>query len=330
MQNRTLGSSGLSVSAIGLGCMGMSVCYGPRDEASAVETIRHALDSGVTFLDTADAYGNGHNEELVGRAVKGRRHEAVIATKFGIRSLSGGTAGGPLIDSTPEYARRACDASLSRLGVDHIDLYYLHRRNPDTPVEETMGALAELVQAGKVAHIGLSEVSADTLRRAHAVHPVTALQSEYSLWERELEEEILPAARELGVGIVPYAPVGRGFLTGALTSLDQLADDDYRRSDPRFQGDHLVRNLALVERVRAMAAQIDCTPVQLALAWLLSRGEDIVPIPGTKRIGYLTENMHAAEVSLSEPERRELDEAISGHAVSGSRYAEPAMRLLNT
>ncbi|GGX78060.1 aldo/keto reductase [Streptomyces hiroshimensis] len=330
MRQRTLGSSGLSVSAIGLGCMGMSVCYGPRDEDAAVETIRHALDTGVTLLDTADAYGDGHNEELVGRAVKGRRHEAVIATKFGIRSLSGGPAGGPLIDSTPAYARQACDASLSRLGVDHIDLYYLHRRNPDVPVEDTMGALAELVQAGKVRHIGLSEVSADTLRRAHAVHPVTALQSEYSLWERELEDEILPAARELGIGIVPYAPVGRGFLTGALTSLDQLADDDYRRNDPRFQGDHLARNLALVETVRATAARIGCTPVQLALAWLLSQGEDIVPIPGTKRIAYLTENTQAAGVSLPEPERRALQEAISRHAVSGARYAEPAMRLLNT
>ncbi|MGK5545992.1 aldo/keto reductase [Streptomyces sp. URMC 127] len=330
MQQRTLGPSGLSVSAIGLGCMGMSVCYGPRDEAAAVETIRRALDTGVTFLDTADAYGNGHNEELVGRAVKGRRHEAVIATKFGIRSLTGGPEGGPVIDSTPEYAREACDASLRRLGTDHIDLYYLHRRNPGTPVEETMGALAELVRAGKVRHVGLSEVSPDTLRRAHAVHPVTALQSEYSLWERGLEDELLPTARELGIGIVPYAPVGRGFLTGALTSLDQLADDDYRRNDPRFQGEHLVRNLALVERVRAMAARIGCTPVQLALAWLLSRGEDIVPIPGTKRISYLTENTRAAEVSLSGPECRELEEAISRHAVSGARYAEPAMRLLNT
>ncbi|MEV4869902.1 aldo/keto reductase [Streptomyces syringium] len=332
MYQRTLGASGLQVSAIGLGCMGMSVYYGASDETASVATIHHALDIGVNFLDTADAYGNGHNEELVGRALKGRRDEAVLATKFGIRGVGpGGTSGGATIDSRPEYVREACDASLARLGVDHIDLYYMHRRNPEVPIEETIGAMAELVAAGKVRHLGLSEVNADTLRRAHAVHPIAALQSEYSLWERDLEDDIAPTATELGIGLVPYSPVGRGFLTGALTSLDQLDKDDYRRTtDPRFQGENLTRNLALVERVRDLATGIGCTPVQLALAWLLSRGEHIAPIPGTRRVTYLEENAKAADLALTEDQLRALEEALPATEVSGGRYPEAGLRLLNT
>ncbi|WP_406690582.1 aldo/keto reductase [Saccharopolyspora sp. ID03-671] len=331
MHQRELGSDGLRVSAIGLGCMGMSAFYGLRDDEISLATLHRALDLGVSFFDTSDAYGSGHNEELLARVLVTRRSESVVATKFGIRSVGpGGTAGGAVIDSTPEYARQACDASLSRLGTDHIDLYYLHRRNPEVPIEDTVGAMAELVQAGKVRHLGLSEVNADTLRRAHTVHPIAALQSEYSLWERGLEESVLSAARELGIGVVPYAPVGRGFLTGALADLDDLAEDDYRRSDPRFQGENLKRNLVLFERVREVAAGIGCTPVQLALAWLLAQGGDLVPIPGTKRQAYLEENVAAADLALTAEQLRELDGALAGIDVSGARYAETAMRLLNT
>ncbi|MFD3681742.1 aldo/keto reductase [Streptomyces sp. NPDC058613] len=331
MHQRTLGTSGLQVSAIGLGCMGMSAFYGTSDDTESVATIRRALDIGVTLFDTADAYAAGRNEELLGRALKGRRDEAVVATKFGIRGVGpGGTAGGAVIDSSPTYARQACDASLARLGVDTIDLYYLHRRNADTPIEETVGAMAELVTAGKVRHLGLSEVNADTLRRAHAVHPITALQSEYSLWERDVETDIAPAARELGIGLVPYSPVGRGLLTGALTSLDQLDADDYRRSDPRFQGENLTRNLALVERVRSLADRIGCTPVQLALAWLLTRGPEVTPIPGTRRITRLEENAYAADLTLTAAQLDELEQAVPATAVAGERYAPAALRLLNT
>ncbi|MGW6866649.1 aldo/keto reductase [Streptomyces sp. NPDC054904] len=331
MEHRTLGTPGLRVSAIGLGCMGMSAYYGTSDETESIATIRRALDTGVTFFDTADAYAAGRNEELLGRALKGRRDEAVVATKFGIRGVGpGGTAGGAVIDSSPAHARQACDASLARLGVESIDLYYLHRRDPDTPIEETVGAMAELVTAGKVRHLGLSEVNSDTLRRAHATHPITALQTEYSLWERDVESDIAPTAAELGIGLVPYSPVGRGFLTGALTSLSQLDPDDYRRNDPRFQGENLTRNLALVERVRALAGDIGCTPVQLALAWLLSRGPQIVPIPGTRRITYLEENAGAADLHLTAAQLHDLEQALPATEVSGERYAPAALRLLNT
>jgi aryl-alcohol dehydrogenase-like predicted oxidoreductase len=326
MRQRTLGTAGPVVSALGLGLMGMSEFYGTTDDAQSLATIHRALDLGVTLLDTADVYGAGHNEQLLGRALAGRRRdEAVVATKFGSR-LDDGTF---VVDSSPEYAARAVDASLARLGLDHIDLYYLHRRNPDVPIEETVGALADLVKAGKIRHIGLSEVSADTLRRAHAVHPVAALQSEYSLWERGLEDEILPTARELGIALVPYSPVGRGFLTGTITDTSDLAADDYRRFDPRFQGENLRRNLRLADGVHALAAEADITPTQLALAWLLHQGDDIVPIPGTKRIAYLEENAAAADVRLDAAQLKTLDEALPRGAASGLRYPEPLMHRVN-
>jgi aryl-alcohol dehydrogenase-like predicted oxidoreductase len=307
--------------------MGMSMAYGPTgDEADSVAVIHRALDLGVNFLDTADIYGAGHNERLVGRAILGRRDEVFLATKFGI---TGPLTGDRSIDTSPEYVRSAIDASLLRLGVGHVDLYYMHRRNPEVPIEDTVGAMAELVAAGKVRHLGLSEVNADTLRRAHAVHPITALQSEYSLWSRQVEAEVLPTARELGIGLVAYSPVGRGFLTGSITSLDQLADDDFRRSQPRFQGENLAANLALVERVRQIAAALHTTPVRLALAWLLARGEDIVPIPGTKRISYLEENLGALDLTLSQETLAELDAAVPPGSVLGERYNEAAMRLVN-
>lgn len=328
MRQRMIGSGGPRVSEIGLGCMGMSQSYGSADEDTSIATLHRALDLGITFLDTADVYGDGHNERLVGRALRGRRDEAVLATKFGIispgpRGTGGGTA---RIDSSPEYAVRACDASLRRLDVEHIDLYYLHRRNTDVPIEDTVGAMAELVAAGKVRHIGLSEVNADTLRRAHAVHPIAALQSEYSLWERGVEDAVLPAARELGSTPVAYSPVGRGFLTGGITSLDDLPADDYRHNDPRFQGENLAHNLEAVERIRALAGEIGCTSVQLALAWLLHRGADIVPIPGTKRIRYLEENAAAADLELTGEQLRTLDTVLPETA--GTRYAAPGMRLV--
>lgn len=327
MRTRTLGRSGPTVSALGLGCMGMSMAYGPiGEEADSVATIHRALDLGVNFLDTADIYGAGHNERLVGRAILGRRDEVFLATKFGI---TGPLTSDRSIDTSPEYVRSAIDASLLRLGVGHVDLYYMHRRNPQVPIEDTVGAMAELVSAGKVRHLGLSEVSADTLRRAHAVHPITALQSEYSLWSRQIEAEVLPTARELGIGLVAYSPVGRGFLTGSITSLDQLADDDFRRTQPRFQGENLAVNLALVERVRQIAGALNTTPVRLALAWLLARGEDVVPIPGTKRVSYLEENVGAADLELSPEILAELDAAVPPGAAVGERYAEAAMRLVN-
>jgi aryl-alcohol dehydrogenase-like predicted oxidoreductase len=304
--------------------MGMSEFYGPADEIDSINTIHRALDLGVNFLDTADMYGKGHNEYLVGRAVKDRRDRVVLATKFGIVRGEGRQRG---IDSSPEYARKAIDASLQRLGVDHVDLYYLHRRNPQVPIEDTVGAMAELVRAGKVRQIGLSEVNAETLRKAHAVHPLAALQSEYSLWTRDVEADILPTARELGITLVAYSPVGRGFLTGKIASTTDLADDDFRRFNPRFQGDNLAQNLRLLDAVRDLATEVGATPVQVALAWLLAKGDDIVPIPGTKRVRYLEENAAAVDVTLTAEQVRVLDEALP-HA-AGDRYDEAGMRSLN-
>jgi aryl-alcohol dehydrogenase-like predicted oxidoreductase len=325
MDHRTLGRDGLDVSALGLGCMGMSEFYGPADDEQSIKTIHRALSLGITLLDTADMYGVGKNEQLVGTAIADRRDDAVVATKFGIVREEGQPR---RVDSSPEYARRACEASLRRLGVDHIDLYYMHRRNPDVPIEETVGGMAELVDEGKVRHLGLSEVSADTLRRACAVHPIAALQSEWSLWTRGLEEEIVPTARELGVGIVAYSPVGRGFLTGAYGSIEDLSSDDFRRNNPRFQGDNMQANLQLVARVREVAEDVGCTPVQLALAWLLHQGEDVVPIPGTKRVKYVEENAEAAEISLTADHLAALDEAMPVGVAAGERYPEEAMGSL--
>ncbi len=319
MQQRTLGRDRpLSVSALGLGCMGMSEFYGPGDDEESIATIHRALDLGCTFLDTSDVYGSGHNEELVGRAIAGRRDEVVVATKFAIVREDGSRR----IDSSPAYAKQAVEASLRRLGIDHIDLYYMHRRNPEVPIEDTVGGLAELVAEGKIGHIGLSEVSAGTLRAACAVHPITALQSEWSLFARGIEEEIVPTARELGVGIVPYSPIGRGFLTGRYSSVEDLDEHDFRRSQPRFQGDNLEANLRLVERLRGLAEEIGCTPVQLALAWLLHQGDDVAPIPGTKRVRYLEENVAAAQIELSAEQLAALDAAVPVGAASGDRYAD--------
>lgn len=316
MKQHKLGA--LTVSAIGLGCMGMSEFYGPTDDEESIATIRRALDIGVTFLDTADMYGSGHNEELVGRAIKDRRDEVQLATKFGNRREGDRR----WIDNRPEWIREACEASLRRLGVERIDLYYMHRRTTDVPIEESVGAMAELVTEGKVAHLGLSEVNAETLRAACAVHPITALQSEWSLFTRGLEAEIIPTARELGIGIVPYSPLGRGELTGAL---EITADDDFRRFAPRFQSENRERNLRLVERARAIADEVGCTPAQLALAWLLHQGDDVAPIPGTKRIRYLEENAAAVEVELSDEQLATLNETFAPGVAAGDRYAPAGM-----
>jgi aryl-alcohol dehydrogenase-like predicted oxidoreductase len=321
---RTLGTtSALEVSALGLGCMGMSEFYGTADEDTAVATIHRALDLGVTFLDTADMYGPFTNEQLVGRAIAERRDEVELATKFGNERRPDGTRVG--INGRPEYVHAACDASLQRLGVDHIDLYYQHRVDTSVPIEETVGAMAELVDAGKVRHLGLSEASAATIRRAHGVHPITALQTEYSLFTRDLEDEILPTIRELGIGLVPYSPLGRGLLTGTITaSSGATADGDFRRSAyfPRFQGDALEANLALVQRIREIAEEKGCTPGQLALAWVLAQGDDVTPIPGTKRVRYLEENVGALEVELSPEEIGRLEAAVPREAVVGDRYGD--------
>ena len=317
IQKRQIGS--MSVSALGLGCMGMSEFYGTTDEQTGIDTIHRALDLGVTFLDTADMYGPFTNEQLVGRAIAGRRDEVQLATKFGNERNPDGSWVG--INGSPEYVTRACDASLQRLGVDHIDLYYQHRVDRTVPIEETVGAMAGLVEAGKVRHLGLSEAGADTIRRAHAVHPITALQTEYSLFTRDLEDEVLPTIRGLGIGLVPYSPLGRGILTGAI-STGSLEDGDFRSSNPRFQGDALDANLALVEKVREIAATKGCTPGQLALAWVLAQGDDVVPIPGTKRVHYLEENVGAADVELTAADLTSLEEAVPRDAVVGQRYPD--------
>ncbi|KAA2235796.1 aldo/keto reductase [Salinarimonas soli] len=324
MQQRTLGS--LDVSALGLGCMGMSEFYGPGDEAESIATIQRALDLGVAFLDTADMYGVGRNEELVGRAIRGRRHEVILATKFGnVRGPGGERLG---ISGKPDYVRQACEASLRRLGVEVIDLYYQHRVDPQTPIEETVGAMAELVRQGKVRHLGLSEAGPETIRRAHAVHPITALQTEYSLWSRDPEGGILDTVRALGIGFVPYSPLGRGFLTGQIKSIEDLAPDDFRRNGPRFQGENFQKNLDLVQVVETMAREKGCTPAQLALAWVLAQGPDIVPIPGTKRRSYLEENLGALGVSLTADDMARIDRALPPGAAAGTRYAEAQMGLL--
>jgi aryl-alcohol dehydrogenase-like predicted oxidoreductase len=316
---RTLGRPGLDVSAEGLGCMGMSQSYGAADEGESIATINRALDLGVFFLDTADVYGDGHNEQLVGRAIKDRRDDVVLATKF---SLSRDAKGGMQINGRPEYVKTCCDASLQRLGTDRIDLYYQHRVDPTVPIEETVGAMGELVAAGKVRHLGLSEASARSIERAVATHPITALQSEWSLWARDLEDDVLATARKHGIGIVPYSPLGRGFLTGAISTPDDFDADDFRRHNPRFQGENFTRNLELVDAVRAAADQRNCTPGQLALAWVLAQGDDVVPIPGTKRRPYLEENVGALRVTLTADDLAQLDAIVPKGAVAGSRYPQ--------
>jgi len=314
---RALGRSGLTVSAQGLGCMGMSVAYGPGDDTESEATIHRALDLGVTFLDTAEMYGFGANERLVGEAIAGRRDDIVLATKFGIYfSTSDGRSRG--YDGSPRNVRRACDGSLERLGVDHIDLYYLHRTDPNTPIEDTVGAMADLVTAGKIRYLGLSEASAASIRRAVAVHPIAALQSEWSVFTRDVERDVLDTCRQLGVGIVPYSPLGRGFLTGKVSSVDDLAADDFRRTVPRFQADNFKRNLELVDVIKAIATDKGCTPGQVALAWVQAQGDDVVPIPGTKRRAYLEENLAALDVELSAGDMARLD----GLAPTGERYGD--------
>ncbi len=322
METRRLGKQGLVVAAQGLGCMGMSEFYGPPDDAESIATIHRAIELDVTFIDTADMYGPYINEELVGRAIAGHRHEVVLATKFGIVRTGDPSYRG--LRGDREYVRRSCEGSLRRLGTDYIDLYYLHRADPRTPIEDTVGAMAELVAAGKVRYIGLSEVAPETLRRAQATAPISALQNEWSLWSRDLEDDVLPTARELGIGIVPYSPLGRGFLTGQIKSIDDLAPDDFRRTSPRFQGENFQRNLQLVDRVREIAAEKGATPAQLALAWVHARGNDIVPIPGTKHRRYLEENVAALDITLTADDLRRIEEAAPKGAFSGDRYPNMA------
>lgn len=327
MQQRRLGTQGLTVSALGLGCMGMSDFYGNRDEQESIATIHRSIELGMTFLDTADIYGPYTNEELVGRAIRGRRDAVVIATKFGnLRSPEGVFLG---VNGRPEYVRQACEASLKRLAVDHIDLYYQHRVDPTTPIEDTVGAMAELVREGKVRYLGLSEAAPATIRRAHQVHPISALQTEYSLWSRDPEDDILPTVRELGIGFVAYSPLGRGFLTGQIKRFEDLAADDWRRNMPRFQGENFERNLDLVSHIEALARQKGCVPSQLALAWLLHRGDDIVPIPGTKRRAYLEENAKALDVVLTPDDMAEIDRRAPSGVAVGMRYPEPGMNTVN-
>lgn len=328
MHTRRLGENGPAVSAVGLGCMGMSDFYGARDDSESIATINRALDLGVTMLDTADMYGPYTNEELVGRAIKGRRNDAFVATKFGIiRDPNDPAKRG--INGRPEYVKSSVNGSLKRLGIDTIDLYYQHRVDPQTPIEETVGALADLVSIGKIRFIGLSEASAATIERAHAEHPITALQSEYSLWSREPEDETLEMCRTLGIGFVPYSPLGRGFLTGAFKTAEDFDDDDYRRHSPRFQGGNFAKNLELVAKVQELADKLSCTPGQLALAWVLAQGDDVVPIPGTKRRSYLEENVAATDVSLSADDLAAIDEIFPAGAVAGLRYPEAMMKSVN-
>ena len=328
MQTRTLGPSRIPVSALGLGCMGMSDFYGPRDDAQSIATLQRAVELGVTFFDTADMYGPYTNEQLVGRGLKPFRDRVLVATKFGIvRDLTDPTKRS--INGTPEYVKASCDGSLQRIGVDHIDLYYQHRVAPGTPIEETVGAMADLVTAGKVRFLGLSEASAATIRRAHAVHPIAALQSEYSLWSRDIEDDIIPTCRELGITIVPYSPLGRGFLTGAIRHFEDLAEDDFRRRSPRFQGANFAKNLELVDAVAAMAQDKGCTPAQLALAWVLAQGDDMVPIPGTRSIARLEENVGAADVHLDEADLTRLESILPADKVAGERYTPDGMAFVN-
>ena len=327
MEQRQLGRSSLLVSALGLGCMGMSEFYGPRDDEESIRTLRRAIDLGVTFFDTADMYGPFVNEELVGKALRPHRAGVVIATKFGnVRGPKGERLG---INGRPEYVRQACEASLRRLGVETIDLYYQHRVDPNTPIEETVGAMSRLVEEGKIRFLGLSEAAAETIRRAARVHPIAALQTEYSLWTRDVEAGILKTCRELGIGFVAYSPLGRGFLTGAYRTADALHETDFRRGSPRFQDENIKKNLALVERIERIASRIPCTPAQIALAWLLAQGGDIVPIPGTKRRVYLEDNVGAVDVTLTPEDLRALDEAAPAGAAAGLRYPEAVMSSVN-